>query len=100
MRVIARRHLSDFGDAHPLAAPALAHWYEIARRADWATMQEAAAAFSKAKAINAQRIRYDIGGGAFRLVCAIDFPRRVVFVKFVGTHAEYDHIDAATVARF
>ncbi len=63
-------------------------------------MQEASAAFSKAKAINAGRIRYDIGGGAFSLVCTIDFPRRVVFVKFVGTQAEYDDIDAATVARF
>ncbi len=63
-------------------------------------MQEAAAAFSKAKAINADRIRYDIEGGAFRLVCAIDSTRRLVFVKFVGTHAAYDLIDAATVARF
>jgi mRNA interferase HigB len=64
-----------------------------------APLSEATAAFSKAKTINAQRIRHDIGGGAFGLVRAIDFPRRGVVVKFVGTHADCDHIDAATLAR-
>lgn len=63
-------------------------------------MQDAAATFSKAKAINAERIRFDIGGGDFRLICTIDFVRRLVFVKFIGTHAEYDRVDAKTVAQF
>ncbi len=63
-------------------------------------LADAQATFSKSKAINAGRIRFEVGGGAFRLVCAIDFPRQIVFVKFLGTHAEYDAIDAASVAQF
>jgi mRNA interferase HigB len=100
VRIIARHTLHDFAAANPRSAAALAHWYEVAKAARWTTMQEAAAAFSKARAINADRIRYEIAGGSFRMICAIDFGRRIVFVKFLGTHAQYDAVDAATVAQF
>lgn len=100
VRIIARHNLFAYAQAHPRAASPLFHWHAIAKAADWATMQEAAEGFSKSKAICADRIRYDIAGGDFRLICAIDFRRRIVFVKFIGTHAQYDRIDAATVAQF
>jgi mRNA interferase HigB len=100
MRVIARHTLIEFGEVNPQAKAALDRWYTVVKSARWTTMQEASAAFSKAKAINADRIRYEISGGAFRLICAIDFRRQVIFVKFLGTHAEYDAVDAATVAQY
>jgi mRNA interferase HigB len=100
MRIIARHALLAFAAVNPQAAPALTHWYAVARAARWGTMQDAASAFSKAKAINANRIRYEVAGGAFRMICAIDFRRQVIFVEFLGTHAEYDAVDAATVAQF
>jgi mRNA interferase HigB len=46
------------------------------------------------------RTRFDVAGGNYRLIAAFDFRRQIVFVKFIGTHAEYDAIDALTVARF
>lgn len=95
MRVIARHTLIGFGTANPKAKPALDHWYRVVKAARWTTMQDAVATFSKAKAINAERIRFPIAGGAFRMICAIDFGRQVVFVKFIGSHAEYDAVDAA-----
>jgi mRNA interferase HigB len=100
MRIIARHTLIEFGETNPNAQAALDHWYRVAKAARWTTMQDATAAFSKAKAVGPDRVRYDVGGGAFRLICAIDFRRQVVFVKFLGTHAEYDAVDAATVAQF
>lgn len=100
VRIIARNNLLAYGRANPRAAAPLTHWHEVVKAADWATMQDAAATFSKAKAIDADRLRFDIGGGDFRLVCAVDFKRRLVFVKFIGTHAEYDRVDARTVAQF
>jgi mRNA interferase HigB len=100
VRIIARHTLIEFGEENPRAKAALDHWYRVAKAARRSTMQEAAAAFSKAKAINVDRVRYDVAGGAFRLICAIDFRRQVVFVKFLGTHAEYDAVDAATVAQY
>jgi mRNA interferase HigB len=56
--------------------------------------------FPKAKALNAERVRFEIAGGNYRLVVAIKFTARIAFVKFIGTHAEYDRIDALTVAQY
>ncbi len=54
----------------------------------------------KSKVINRDRVRFEVAGGDYRLIAAFDFRRQIAFVKFVGTHAEYDAIDALTVARF
>jgi mRNA interferase HigB len=63
-------------------------------------MSEVAQAFSKAKSVGGNRMRFEIAGGDYRLIAAFDFRRQIAYVKFVGTHAEYDRIDAATVAQF
>ena len=53
-----------------------------------------------AKILNGERARFEIAGGNFRMVVAFDFGRRIAFIKFIGTHAEYDRIDAPNVAIF
>ncbi len=63
-------------------------------------MDEVVRTFSKAKAINGERARFEIAGGDFRLIIAFNFRRGWAFVKFIGTHAEYDRINAVTVAQF
>ena len=63
-------------------------------------MVDVQADFPKAKMLNGERVRFEIQGGAFRLVAAFDFRRQIAFIKFVGTHAAYDRIDALTVSRF
>jgi mRNA interferase HigB len=50
--------------------------------------------------LNRDRVRFEVAGGDYRLIAAFDFRRQIAFVKFVGTHDEYDAIDALTVARF
>lgn len=62
-------------------------------------MADVRRAFSKASIINNERVAFDICGDNYRLIVAIKFSARIVFIKFVGTHAEYDRIDAATVDR-
>lgn len=76
------------------------HWRRVVKAAEWTTVADVQAAFSKAKALNGEPVRFEIAGGDFRLVCAFDFRRSIAFVKFVGTHAEYDRIDALTVNLF
>ena len=63
-------------------------------------MSEVQSAFPKAKALNGERARVEISGGDYRLIVAFDFKHGIAFIKFVGTHADYDEIDALTVSRF
>lgn len=63
-------------------------------------MADAQAGFSRAKALNGERVRFEVAGGDFRMIVAFDFGRGIAFVKFIGTHADYDRIDALTVSRF
>jgi mRNA interferase HigB len=72
----------------------------MARAAQWESTNAVMASFSKAKVINAERVRFEIAGGNYRLIVAFDFARQIAFIKFLGTHEEYDRIDAATVSLF
>jgi mRNA interferase HigB len=100
MRVIARGTLVDFWSEHPEAKVALERWYRIVRTAHWTSMDEVRRTAPKAKVLNRERVRFEVAGGNYRLVVAFDFRRQVAFVKFIGTHAEYDRIDALTVSHF
>ena len=100
MRIIARHTLIAFAEAHPEARASLERWYAIAKAATWKTTAEIQAAFSTAKVLNGERVRFEAAGGSYRMVVAFDFARQIAFVKFVGTHAEYDRIDALTVSLY
>jgi mRNA interferase HigB len=54
----------------------------------------------KAKVLNGERARFEVAGGNYRLVVAFDFPRQIAFIKFLGTHAEYDRVDALTISMY
>lgn len=100
MRIIARDTLVAFGEKHPAARASLTHWQSVAKAAGWARVADVQAAFSKAKALNRERVRFEVAGGDFRMVVAFDFRRAIAFVKFIGTHAEYDKVDALTVSKY
>ena len=63
-------------------------------------MDDVRRAVPRAKVLNRERVRFTAAGGDYRLIAAFDFRRQIVFVKFLGTHAEYDSIDALTVAMY
>ncbi len=100
MRVIARDSLVSFWDQHPEAKVSLERWHSIVRAAQWTSTDEVQKAAPKAKVLNRERVRFEVAGGSYRLVAAFDFRRQIAFVKFIGTHAEYDRIDALKVSRF
>jgi mRNA interferase HigB len=100
MRIIARSKLVGFWEKHPETKASLTHWQNVAKAADWKTVGDVQAAFSKAKALNGERVRFEIAGGDYRLIVAFDFRRAIAFVKFIGTHSDYDRIDALTVTLF
>ena len=100
MRVIARSRLVAFWEKHPETEASLKHWHEVASAAAWQSPFEVVANFSKAKSLNGERVRFEVAGGDYRMVVAFDWNRSIVFIKFVGTHAEYDKINALTVSLF
>lgn len=100
MRIIAKRTIAEFGTKNPSARASLDHWLNVTQGAEWASTNDVQLTFTKAKVLNAERVRFEVAGGDFRMICAFDFRRKIVFVKFIGTHNEYDRVDAITVSQF
>jgi mRNA interferase HigB len=100
MRVIARNTLVDFWSKHPDAEVSLERWCKLVRAAHWTSTGEIQKAAPKSKVLNRERVRFEVAGGNYRLVVAFDFRRQIAFVKFIGTHAEYDHVDALSISQF
>ncbi len=100
MHVISRRPLVTFCETHPDAKASLDAWWVTATKAGWTSRNEVFTSFPNAHGVGEGRIRFEIAGGRYRLIVAFDFPRKVAFVKFLGSHADYDRIDATTVSQF
>jgi mRNA interferase HigB len=100
MRLIARRVLLTFGEEHPDAAVPLERWHRLMKAANWSSMDDVRRAVPKSKVLNRDRVRFEIAGGKYRLIASFDFRRQIAFIKFLGSHAEYDAINALTVAMF
>ena len=100
MRIIARNRLVTFWERHPATEASLKHWHEVTSEASWLSPLEVVADFSKAKSLNGERVRFEVAGGDYRMVVAFDWRRSIAFIKFLGSHAEYDRIDALTVSLF
>ena len=96
MRVIAISTLSRFWAKHPKAKSALVNWHEEVKNSNWLTPADVKAKFVTASILQNKRVVFNIAGNSYRLVVAIDYKRQIVFIKFLGTHAEYDQINAQT----
>jgi mRNA interferase HigB len=100
MRIISWNVLAAYAQSHPETKASLVRWRTLVRASAWASMDDIRYVAPAAKILNGERVRFEVAGGNFRLIAALDFQRQMVFVKFIGTHAEYDRIDALTVAQF
>ena len=100
MNVIARATLAAYAAQHAETAQPLSDWYRTARHSNWRSMLDVIATFPRAKVLNGERVRFEICGGNYRLVVAFKFTANIAWVKFIGTHAEYDRIDALTIEQF
>lgn len=97
MRVIAVSTLRQFWQKHPDSEQALKAWYDEATQAKWAQPADIKAQYRSASILRNRRVVFNIKGNDYRLIVAIAYRLSIVYVKFVGTHAEYDKIDAETV---
>lgn len=97
MHIIAIGTLRKFWDSHPQAETPLRNWYAEASRADWKTPSDIKAAHRNASFLSNNRVVFNIKGNDYRLVVAVRYTSTTMFIRFVGTHAEYDRIDTATI---
>jgi len=99
MRIVSKRTLRDFWE-HPLYSDSkgqLEAWHDEVLKADWSTPQELKAQFGSASILQDSRVVFNIKGNDYRLIVKINYPYRMVYVRFVGTHEKYDQIDAVTI---
>jgi mRNA interferase HigB len=103
MRVIARRTLREFIAGkighrdHDAVKSALDAWFFEVKKATWATTSDIKRLYASASIISADRVVFNIKGNDYRLVVAVDFEKAIVWVKWVGSHADYDRIDVKEV---
>jgi mRNA interferase HigB len=100
MNVMKRATLQDYWEKHRETEGPLKEWFRTVQRAEWTCMNDVQKTYAKAKPLNNERVRFEICGGNYRLVVAFKFSANIAFVKFIGTHAEYDRIDALIVDQF
>jgi mRNA interferase HigB len=89
MHVISRKRLNDFAGEHPETRTALAHWFGLMKRNNFSSFVELRATFPPADQVGKLTV-FNIGGNKIRLIAAIHYNRRKVYVRSVLTHAEYD----------
>ena len=97
MRVISRRTLKEFWEKHADAEQPLKAWFHETKIADWKSFVDIKARYGSADALPGDRVIFNIKGNTYRLIVRIHYNTGIVFIRFVGTHAAYDKIDASTV---
>ncbi|MDE2987120.1 MAG: type II toxin-antitoxin system HigB family toxin [Chloroflexota bacterium] len=97
MRIIAKRTLREYWERHADAEQSLRAWHEEAKQAHWGTPEQVKQRYPKASIIANNRVVFNIKGNVYRLVVHIRYDHGSVYIRFIGTHTEYDRIDSGTV---
>lgn len=99
MRIIARKTLRQFWEKSEYAdaEQALKAWFREASHADWKSPANVKAAYRSASIVGDSRVVFNIAGNKYRLVVKVNYAYRVVYIRFIGTHAQYDRIDVTEV---
>jgi mRNA interferase HigB len=100
MRIISRKKLTEFTKNNPQYADAKSSidaWYYEAKNANWGSPTDIKAKYKNASILKGSRVVFNIAGNKYRLVVSINFSAKIVFIRFLGTHKQYDQIDANTI---
>ncbi|MFO7933805.1 MAG: type II toxin-antitoxin system HigB family toxin [Bacteroidales bacterium] len=93
-RIFAKRTLKLFWEKHPDAEQYLKTWYDTALNSEWKTPSDIKKAFRSVSILKGGRIVFNAKGNTYRLVVKFNFEKQWAFIRFIGTHSEYDKIDA------
>ncbi|MDB4539491.1 type II toxin-antitoxin system HigB family toxin [Saprospiraceae bacterium] len=97
MRIIAKSTLKNYWEQNPDCKQALLSWYKVARQSRWQKVSEIKNHFGTCKNIGKDRIIFKIKGNKYRLIVKITFTNQIIWIGFIGTHSEYDSINAKEI---
>jgi len=97
MVIISKATLREFSNSYPNAYTPLEDWYEIVKNADWKNFNEMKNTFNSVDAVGNDRYVFNIKGNSYRLIALVLFKVRTVFILFIGTHTEYDKVNASVI---
>lgn len=95
--IIAKSTLREFWKKHPDSEQYLKTWFDIAMNAEWENPNDVKQSYANASILKNNRIVFNIKGNSYRLIVKFNFSFQMAYIRFVGTHAEYDKIDADNV---
>uniref|UniRef100_UPI004048D492 type II toxin-antitoxin system HigB family toxin n=1 Tax=Roseivirga sp. TaxID=1964215 RepID=UPI004048D492 len=96
-RIIAKRTLREFWEKHAEAEQYLKTWFDTAKHSNWKTPNDIKNTYANLSILKNERVVFNIKGNDYRLVAKFNFEKSWIFIRFIGTHAEYDKIDANTI---
>ena len=97
MRIIAKSTLRDYWTINKKAEQALLSWFKVANKAKWSNFNEVKQQFGTCKVIGNDRIVFKVKGNNYRLIIKISFENQLIWIRFIGTHSEYDLINAKEI---
>jgi len=97
MRVISRKILIKFWEKHPDARQPLQTWYADVKHAIWTSPADIKSVYQNASFLSTNRVVFNLKGNKYRIVVVVQYRYEAVYIRFVGTHKEYDRIDAKTI---
>ena len=96
-RIFAKKTLRDYWKRHPDTEQYLKTWYDTAMNSHWRTPNDVKLTYANASILKGNRIVFNIKGNSHRLIAKFNFEKQWIFIMFIGTHKEYERIDANTV---
>jgi len=93
-KVVAKRTIREFWEVHPNSKEYLQTWYETVKSASWGTPNEIKSFYATVSILKNSRVVFNIKGNDYRLVAKINYEKQWLFIRFIGTHQEYDKINA------
>ncbi|MDC9722689.1 MAG: type II toxin-antitoxin system HigB family toxin [Urechidicola sp.] len=96
-RIIAKKTLRDYWTKHADSEQYLKTWYETARTSNWKSPNDIKKNYASASILPNNRVVFNIKGNSYRLIVKFNYIRQWAFIRFIGTHAEYDKINATTI---
>ncbi|MBR3855803.1 MAG: type II toxin-antitoxin system HigB family toxin [Bacteroidaceae bacterium] len=97
MRIFTEQSLKEYSEKHPDVRTALQEWVTVVKRSEWRCFADVKATFNSVDNVGNQHYVFDIKGNNYRLVVVIKFTIKFVYVRFIGTHEEYNRIDCSTI---